>query len=319
MARKKKAAEEAVPVETPEEEVPTEETPPVEEAAASAEATSTESEELSEERIGDLMSEEPDDEPEEPEIPSGEPEPAAKATAETSEEGEPPKGKEAPTEEKPAAAETAPAPAAEEPQTPAGEPAVEEPAAPALTPEQQQEARVKWRSDTVEALAVGQYALTEEQADEYETSPGTLIPKLMSRVYLDAVENAAAAVMQLLPQAIAQVTQQTSQSDGLQDKFFDQWKQLNVEEHGSVLGKIGTTYRQNNPQATPDEFIRDVGAMTMVALKIPFEEAAPPVEEPSQTPAHKPLGPGGAPAPANAVGADNPYTKIADEYLTDDQ
>ncbi len=313
MAKKKKATEatiETSPVETV--EPPEKEAAPAEEVG---EAIASEAAELGEERISELLSDGEDKD----EVPVGEPEPTVEVAAEPSEEGEPPKGKEAPPEEEPAAIATEPAPAATTPQTPVEEPAPEEPAAPALTPEQQQEARDKWRSDTVGALAVGQYALTEEQADEFETSPATLIPKLMSQVYLDAVENAAAAVMQLLPQAIQQVSQQTSQSSGLQTKFFDQWKQLNLEEHGNALGRIGLAYRRDNPQATPDEFIRDVGAMTMVAMKIPFEEEASPVEEKVPASAHKPLGPGGAPAPANASGADNVYTKIADDYLADDQ
>lgn len=314
MAKKKAAtAEEAAPVETLE-EIPAEEAAPVEAAETPAEETTSESAELDAERITGLMEGDDDEE-----FPVGEPEAEADAAAAPSGEEAPETGS-TPSKEEPVAAEAPETPAAAETQTPAEEPAAEAPVEPTLTLEQQQEEREKWRSDTVEALAVGQYALTEEQADEYQTSPETLIPRLMSKVYLDAVENAAAAVMQMLPQAMAQMQVQTSQSDKLQDQFFTSWDKLNPEEHGSVLGKIGTTYRQNNPQASPEEFIRDVGAMAMVALKIPFEEAAPNGEvEVASTPAHKPLGAGASPAPANASGADNAFTQIAEEHLADDQ
>ncbi len=321
MAKKaaKAAAEEVAPVETPEEEVPAEEAAPNEASAAPVEdATTTESSELDADTITNLMTGDEDDEED---LPVGEVEkPAAEEAAAPSEEEAPVTGS-TPSEETPAAPEAAVTPPAAETQAPVEEPAPEAPVQPTLTPEQQQEERAKWRDDTVEALAIGQYALSEEQVDLLDTDPGKMLSRFAARVYLDSVENAAAAVMQLLPQALAQMNTQTTQSDKLKGQFFETWDKLNPEEHGSILGKLGTAYRTANPQATPDEFIRDVGASAMVALKIPFEEAVIPSAEPAAnlTSAHKPLGPGVAPAPAGASGADNAFTQIAEEHLADDQ
>jgi hypothetical protein len=298
MARKKK---------TP--EVQAEETPVTEEVSAPEEEAPEESNltapELAEDTIGDLLASD-----DEEDFLGGEPEAPEETPAEASTE-------EAPTEDEPSeevkAGEEEEEKAAPEEQTPEEEPVPEEPAEPPLTLEQQQENRAKWRSDTEEALAVGQYALTEDQVVELDEDPAKFIPKFAARVYLDAVENATAAVVQLLPQVLGQYQQNTTKADGARESFFKTWDKLDPDKHSDVLTSIGQAYRAANPNATPDEFIRDVGAATMVALKIPFEEAPAEPAAPA-APAHKPLGTGAAQSPASPQDK-NQFTQIAEEQL----
>lgn len=318
MAKKKKAAATETPeVENTEEPAaPAEETPVVETASDKDETGIVETP-LDEEVIATLTNPEEDDD----EIPAGEPEAEPKVEPEAAAE-EPSKEEATPAAEEETAEEKA-AKAAAEKQTPGEEPAPEEPAQPAQTPEEiaaanvaAVESRAEWRKNTEEALAVGHFAVSDELAQEMTDSPQTAFPKLAAKLYLDAVENAAAAVVQLLPQVLGQFQQKSSEEDVLKDKFFSTWDKLDADEHGEVLLKVGAAYRQANPNATPDEFIRDVGAATMVALKIPHDEPVAEKETPL-VPAHKPLAPGTGPVAANAT-PDNQFTQLAEEIITDD-
>ena len=321
MAPKKTAKAEqnpTTPVELPEDETvaaggETEQETPVVEAAPETlaeDATASEHPELGEETLTDLITSDEDDET----IPVGEPETPAEEGVKTTEETAP--VKEEASEEVKALSEEEKKAAAEE-QAPTKEPVVEEPVPPTQTPEQQQEARVKWRADTEEALAVGHFALSDELAAELEDDPAKAVPKLMARLYLDAVENASATVMQLLPQVLERYQQNTSQADKARDDFFTVWDKLDPEEHKDALARIGTAYRTANPQATPEEFIRDVGAATMVALKIPHEETTT-EEIVAQIPAHKPLGTGAAPVAGGPASSGNAFEQLAEEHLADD-
>ena len=318
MARKKKAPTTETPeVENTEEPAaPAEETPAVETAPDKDETGVVETP-LDEEAIAALI----DHDDEDDEIPAGEPEAEPKVETEAAAE-EPSTEEETPAADEETAEEKA-AKAAAEKQTPGEEPAPEEPAQPTQTPEEiaaanaaATESRAEWRKNTEEALAVGHFAISDELAQEMTDSPQTAFPRLAAKLYLDAVENSAAAIVQLLPQYLGQFQQKSSEESVLEDKFFSTWDKLNTDEHGEVLQKVGAAYRQANPNATPDEFIRDVGAATMVALKIPHDEPAAETEVPP-VPAHKPLAPGTGPVAANAT-PDNQFTQLAEEIIADD-
>lgn len=309
MAKKKKIPAEEISAEEekPAEEIPEEEAPAKEAGAETDKPVSTE---LDEEIISDLT--ELDEDEDLSEIPVEEPEAEPEADAKAVEE-KPSEEEEAPKPEEVSAEDEA-AKAAAEKQAADEKPTAVEPVQP--TPEEVAESQAKWRKDTEEALSVGHFALSEELAEEIEENPGTAIPKLMSKVYLDAVQNATAAVVQLLPQILEKFQSQQSQANGLETQFFETWDKLDPKEHGETLQKLGTAYRAANPNASPDEFIRDVGAATMIALKIPHEEIQEAIDTPAQVPAHKPLTPGGAPA-AKSTTPDNQFTQLAEEVISD--
>jgi hypothetical protein len=247
-------------------------------------------------------------------------EPEAKAPAEEPKE-EPKVEEPAPAEEpapepeaKPAEPAPEPAPAAEE------QPAVEEPpAAPVVetkTPEQLQQEHTKWREES-EAKLTEFYAIDKEDAELLLTEPEKVIPKLAARLHLEVSTAVAEAVKSLLPSAIQQMSAQQSVAEKQEGEFFKAWPKLNDTKHHNTLQRLGVTYRNSHPQATPDDFIRDVGAMAMVALRIPFDEPAAPEPEP-KVPPHVPAAAAGGSAPARPTST-NPFAQFVDELAAEEE
>ena len=173
--------------------------------------------------------------------------------------------------------ETPPAPEAGKPEEP---PVVEgEPPGEPAAPQQPDLAAIteeftKWRTESEDLLAEHHYALTDEQVQQFDEDqvPDSLvqaIPRMMSRVYLDAVTAAMGQITTHLPQLIAMVNERSAQVEREEGVFFEEWPQL-VEHRDTVL-RMGVAYRQANPQVTAEMFIKEVGASAMVALQIPIE------------------------------------------------
>lgn len=167
--------------------------------------------------------------------------------------------------------------------TPRSEPArtVVEESAPVQTqtPEQVQQRYTQWRGQSEELLATHHYALTQEQIDEMDLDPAKFIPKVMSRVYLDAVTAALTQVTQHLPRLVAQINAQSVNSDKSEESFYSRWPKL--KDHAPTVLRMGATYRQLNPAASVEEFINEVGAQAMVALRISPEEMGVQTQKPN--------------------------------------
>lgn len=137
-----------------------------------------------------------------------------------------------------------------------------------------------WRNQTEELLATHHYALTQEQIDEFEENPAAFIPKAMSRVYMDSISAAFNQFTNYLPRMVSMVLEQRENMNSAEKAFFDRWPDL--LEHRDAVLRLGMSYRQANPQASMDDFINEVGAQTMVALRkqpAPIQQAPAPKQQ----------------------------------------
>lgn len=216
---------------------------------------------------------------------------------------------EAPPETQPAKVETPPE------QVPPETPPEVPPVAAELTPKQLEERYASWRSDT-EGVLANQYALTEEMAEELDTDAGKAIPRLMARVYVDAVTATVGHIVSNMPALLEVALAKRSNNEGAEAAFFEAWPQLNAAEHKETVSRFGVSYRQLYPTATREQFIRDVGAQSMVALRIPVEPA--PAAEPEAEPiavAVAPFRPAASTAPGGGTQPPkNPFTAISDTF-----
>lgn len=216
----------------------------------------------------------------------------------------------------PAPAAVAPAPVAAPAATPTPAPAAAPAAQPA--PGQPQGSYSEWRKQAEAQLATTHFALTKEELELIETNPAVAIPRLASKVYFDAVEAATAAVHQYLPGIIRQTTQQSSQYEKNENTFFESWPGL--KERKADVERIGLVYRQANPQATTEDFIKHVGMLASnilgVPLPTPQSTAAP---KASRAPAFVPAV-GAVPAASGALkGKKNAFAELTEsESKSDD-
>jgi hypothetical protein len=255
------------------------------------------------------------------------PKPAVEKKVETK-AGDEPKGEATPEpkpEEKPkeeVVAEADPAQAKPEVKPDGEKPAEEKPeekpvveTAPVLNKEQQTVAYDKWRGESEELLATQHFVLSEDMAAELEISPEVAVPKLLSKVYLDAVTASVGHMMTQLPGMIEATVNARKSADTEEAAFFEAWAPhgLKAEHRGTVI-TLGQTYRSVHPKATAAEFTRDVGAQAIIALGL--AKADPVIETPQAipfTPASTSSAPGGRP-----VEKDNPFSELAREMDTED-
>ena len=205
------------------------------------------------------------------------------------------------------AAPTPPVPPTEvQPQVPQQPPAEvrPEPTQPSAAP---QPTVAEMRAQAEDTLATQHYALNQEQVDEFDADPASFIAKLSARVYMDAVTNSLTHVLQSLPQLVEHTLKQHDVVEAEEVKFFEAWPKLSTHREDVVT--IAQVYRQLHPQATSDQFIRDVGAQTMVALKLTVDAPAAAQPQPAQP---QPFVPAAASPPAGASPPPtNPFEQMA--------
>lgn len=209
--------------------------------------------------------------------------------------------------------------------TPAAE--IEQPAVPEVeqpkpeTAEEYQARMQQVRTDAMSHLEK-QFALSEDEATQMMTAPQEVVPKLLAKVFMNVYDAVTHGMVQNLPNIIRNVQQQEVAIEDSRKTFYGAWPKLDPVKHGPTVARIAAVYGQLNPNATPEEIIRDVGAQAMFALKIPVEAETVdevPAPAPAARPGFRPAG--GTPAarsPGQGGTSDNIFTSLAEEFLSDD-
>ena len=200
---------------------------------------------------------------------------AAPAVSEEPAKVEPakPEVKAAPAEVKPATPEAGP--------KPSPEPSQETPPETQMTQEQAQTYLAEMRGAAIGQLEQ-RYALSDEEVELLRDSPELALPKFGAALFFDAVTQAINAVQAQLPAAIASYMQSSQVETSAEDAFYQTWPDLKDQDPGTVR-RIGAAYRAQNPNASAEDFTRDVGASAMVALRVPFTGATAPNGSATQT------------------------------------
>ena len=175
--------------------------------------------------------------------------------------------------------------------------------------------------------ALKQYKLTDEQATQLMTDPNEVLPRLAATLEANItqrlVQTMAQMVQQFVPQYTEHYTTQRAQTSQAEDAFFGKWSEL--KEHKDRVMDVGRIYRQMKPQATADEFIRDVGMQVWMGVGLPVEKLAAklintPAPQPQAAPVQRPIegyapaNPGGR-GPGAPASPSNPFELLAQEIL----
>lgn len=206
------------------------------------------------------------------------------------------------------------------PEAPPATPPVEEPAPePAISEEKFNELRTK----TMENVAK-RFELSDEDADLFLTEPQKAIPQMGARLFMEVYESVMRGVHMAMPGMMQNIGQVMTEAEKAETEFYSSWPGLNKDEYRADVVRLGAAYRQANPTADVNTFIRDVGAQAMVALKLPIPGAEQ-VEMPAAvTPAPAaqvepfiPASPSGGGQSAPVV--KNPFTELSIEFEMEDQ
>ena len=177
-----------------------------------------------------------------------------------------------------------------------------------LTPEQRMAAYQKFEGDAINLLANQVYALNDDQVAELETNPKEAFPRLAALVHMRSMHAATNMVGRMLPQLVTAVLGQRETSDHFESQFFTEHSEL--ADHKDMVLRYGQAYRQVNPQASPEDFIRDVGAQVKVALGLHNTGSS----RKTAMPPHKPAS-SRASAPAPKASSTNVFEQLAEEFL----
>jgi hypothetical protein len=183
------------------------------------------------------------------------------------------------------------APTAETEKTPEPEATPQEPA-PGLTPEQQA-AQQQARDHFVNSMA-SKYEMTEEQKLAFDQDPTKVLPQIAAQVAADSVDMAVAVVQNLmaqqLPKMITQVADRNQARSANEEAFYSQWPEL--KGHSDKVLIAAQSWRQANPQASKDEFMKQVGPLAWMQAGLPIAQLVAKMGSAPQQPA-----PAAPPAP----------------------
>lgn len=219
-------------------------------------------------------------------------------------------------EEKPKEAvpgeEAAPAPKVEEKKV---EEKKEEEKPRELTPEEGAKLFSDWRDATEVALAEHHYKMTEKDVEEFNENPAQWVPKAMARVYLDCTSAAFQQFITYLPRMVDQVIEGRKTREGRENAFFAKWDKL--IPHKETVYRLGTAYRKANPTASEEDFINEVGAQAMVALRITPDGVAT-AQEPEKKKSFTPASTASSTPTPLKPKSTNPFEQLAAQFSMED-
>lgn len=232
-------------------------------------------------------------------------------------------GTQQPVQDTPAITSTSPAPQVQPPTAPGAAPAEGTPpegTPPAVTPAGDGAAALEEYRKNAMGKLESYFALDQAAADELATDPVVAVPKLMARVMFETIQATMQSVQHFLPQMIEQQSVRQVAAREAEDKFYTAWPKLDRKVHNDYIRQAATIYRQMKPGASLDDIIRDVGAQTMVAFKIPAETPRQPWQKAATQPqgSPPPHRPAAAAAPRTAPAEQTPkrniFVEMANEF-----
>lgn len=172
------------------------------------------------------------------------------------------------------------------------------------------------REKVIDAVAAQTYQLTQEELEAVQVEPEKAIPKLLARVHVNTVQGVVRHIAQQMPALVSALITQRDDNSKREKEFFDAWPQLDRQKHSADIIRVGQVFRQLNPNATMQDFIRHVGAQVVLANGLHIQQQKPQqttvAPPPPQQPAFVPAGVGRTSAPAAPSAPTNPWEEMVE-------
>jgi hypothetical protein len=176
-------------------------------------------------------------------------------------------------------------------------------------------------------LAGNVYKLSDAERQALDTDAVGAIPRIMSRVHLEATKNTLKLLSSLVPQMIESgvrnITQSQQKGQEALNEFFSAWPSI-AREHTPLVDQYAKAYRQMNPKASRKDAIAFVGSAISAQLGLPAPQpgvqpgsngAAPPARR-AAAPPFAPARPG-ARQISTAVVPDSPWMGLGEDHEED--
>jgi len=164
------------------------------------------------------------------------------------------------------------------------------------------------------------YTFSEDESAALLTEPELVLPKLAAKVHMEVLENSMRAMQAMVPIMMQQVQQHTEVQGRAKNLFSSINPDLADPGYEPVILQLGSTYRQMNPTAGPEEASRAIGNLVRAALNMQppqmqqnFQQ--PPAASVPPVPFAPVRGGGGGQRP---VTSSNQFEQLANELLMDE-
>jgi hypothetical protein len=161
------------------------------------------------------------------------------------------------------------------------------------------------------------FKLSEEDVAGLTTNAEEVIPRLLGKVYTQALAAAGNLIRNFVPPLIADSIESThsarTRSQEAIGEFYQTNPDLNEKDHGALVGQWAKAYRAANPKASRKDAIAYVA--TAVRIQAGLAQPAPgaaPAGAPPRPQAFSPARPGGRqPAP---TGEKDPFAGLGMDF-----
>jgi hypothetical protein len=156
------------------------------------------------------------------------------------------------------------------------------------------------------------FALTKEEQEALDSDAVAMIPKLMGRVYTQAIQATSNLIKNFVPEmvnsGVSSQQRASARATEALNEFYTANPHLNAQAHGASVDKWARAFRAANPSASRKDAIAFVGR----AVSAEHNLAPGPNGATRRPPPFAPARPGGR-APPAPQGTD-PYAGMEDEY-----
>lgn len=170
-----------------------------------------------------------------------------------------------------------PAPAAVTPPQEAASPAPAKAEAPVAdsSPQGLVQQLEQHRGAVIEALAADRFKLTPEEATALDTDAIAAIPRVMARVYYEAMQSTLLNIQNHVPRMVKELLRTEKVSSDAESAFYGQFKTIDRSKHHADVIAFANGFRQMNPQISQADLFAMVGAAIMAKHGLGAAPAAP--------------------------------------------
>lgn len=172
------------------------------------------------------------------------------------------------------------------------------------------------RKAATEYLSKEVYALSQEDADLFLTSPEQVVPQLAAKLHTEILESVGNMVRQAVPNIIQSTMRQNQSRQGWEEKFYGQWPAL--AEHKDEVQRVKSTMKGLYPDLPEERLDQEVAGFLSIRHGIVPEapkagDKVTPIRRPT---GHKPLG-RGATQPKPKATERNFFEQLAEDDMSD--
>jgi len=167
----------------------------------------------------------------------------------------------------------------------------------------------RMRDAAVESIAKQLFPLSQQDLEGLETNAGETIPRLLARVFVVAQTQYLQQMARMVPAMISKANAATVAHAANETAFFKAWPQLNKETHGELIRRVGQVWRAQNPNASLEQAVAEIGPMVAMIAKVPL--TAPAARTNGRAPPSQPF----VPATPGATVAQQPAAENPFEFL----